>query len=316
MMYDGMKLTALLGALFLFGASMASAATIEVWSRGTGQHRANAEVKRVNQMKITLDTEKLTRDRVFDFQYNKEVELEGLTLTTIVRKFKPQAHDDAIILHFANGMAVPLPSPFETSLKRTHLFVAHRIKQGKKWTTKFPEVAKASEKWNDPRPITFDGARISSPTGWHFDTKVAFPMGKAVPPPKDPDVPPPFSPWRSVSSLVGIEFVNEAAYYDQFTATRKGQNGPGYKVWRQRCQFCHGTDRVGAGYGWDFLHPIALHKMKKAEHLYNKVKYTYHDALERGLMMPQQPDVKSVEMKHLVKWIANLDKKGPRPYRP
>ena len=216
---------------------------------------------------------------------------KGASVAEAVSGVRPKGAD-LVILHFANGMLIPIPV---AKLSEVDPFVAVGWRKGKSWVTKFPSVSKKSEKYNDPRPITFGKNKVVPKT-------VAA---------KEKD----FSPWAHADTLVGIEFAREDAYYEQFRVSKGTKPDPGRDVFVSRCQFCHGITQVGASFGWDFLHPIPIYKLKQPRHLYNKVKYPYHDALERGLLMPQQPDVESGEMYALWGWLKQLHRQGVRSYK-
>jgi hypothetical protein len=271
--------------------------TIELWTRAPGNYARGADPGREKLKQLDLDQQTLTSVKKKDVQYGETRSFKGLSLASVLASYDPPATLDMVILHFANGVLIPLPrSEAEQS---PGLFIARYTRNSKKaWTSLFPPVAKEDPtfRYKDPNPVTFSGNKLVSTTQRHPDVTSKV-----------------FSPWLLAGSLTGIEFANRDAYYGQFSAKN---NEGGLKVWTARCQFCHGVNKVGADFGWDFVDPVPVWKLKNAEHVYNKLKYPYHDALERGLQMPTQTDVSQAEVGSLWGWIEKLGKEGTKPYQP
>jgi mono/diheme cytochrome c family protein len=115
---------------------------------------------------------------------------------------------------------------------------------------------------------------------------------------------------------VGLEFVQQRAYFAQYDAGGEEAVQDGLEVFLRRCQYCHSVSDVGSSYGWDFLKPVPIHTFKKPEELTYHVKYAKMNAVQRGLRMPPQVDVEDTEIQALLKWVAALHKAKVKAYEP
>lgn len=291
------------GFLLSSGAVADSGESVDLWTRAPGVYAHGAEPGKLKQKKLEFSAQKLSGVKRFDFQYGESRYYKGLELNSIVESYAPAANLDMAILHFSNGIAIPVSlSPKSGARVGLDVFVARQTRSSPKasWQTIFPEVAKEDEtfRYKDPNPIRFEGNKVVVKTGFHPDVTSKK-----------------FSPWHHTGSLVGVEFVERAAYYRQFSVDDASMN-EGMEIWKGRCQYCHGVNKVGSSFGWDFAEPVPVWKLKSAAHLYNKLKYPYHDALERGLMMPTQTDVTQAEIETLWQWIKGISRSGIKPYKP
>lgn len=274
---------------------------IVMWSRQKGSHSDGVEPGRVKPRSVFLDGEELKKKQTNDFQYDRMMRYEGISLVSLLKQYKAKSHDDTAILHFANGMAVKVPLS-STELKRLDAFVAVAVcPERGKCERDFPEVAKedAYGVRDDPRPIVFSWNKFVVPTGWHPDL---VHQGKDLK----------FSPWRHVDTLLGIEFVNLAAYQRQFDLGEID----GQRVFEQRCAFCHGVRKVGASFGWDVVTPLPLAEKRSPETLYNHVRYPKVLAAKMGLMMPAQTDIEKAEIDQVWAFMKKATSRPLRPYRP
>jgi len=290
-----------IGLLLALPANAQSDGSVELWVRGAGFYEDGREIPREHLQKFRFKGSELAVRKSFDSQFVKSAEFRGIELATLIKSYKPYSANDLALLHFANGMIIPLPIEDDlVTVKRMDIFLAEAWRTKDKWSTVFPDVARKHEMWRDPVPIKFSGNKLVLKDGWH-------------PYVKDKE----FTPFRHADSLTGIEFVKANAYYRQFTERAdKDISDPGLTVFRERCQYCHGVRKVGANFGWDFVDPVPIYDLKRANHLYNKVKYSYHDAIERGLKMPRQTSVTEQEMEALWKWIQRLGSGKSWPYAP
>ncbi len=163
---------------------------------------------------------------------------------------------------------------------------------------KFPEIGKEDSYaiLADPRPIRFTDNKIVSTNGRHPDI----------------DHPEIFSPWNHADSLAEIMLVSGDAYWNQFNIGEP----EGFAIFKQRCQFCHSVNYVGAHFGWDFTKPFPLAEKRKPDQLLNHIKYPKASRTKRGLMMPNQKDITMAEINTLWKWMLLVSKKPLNPYRP
>ncbi|MEN9835925.1 MAG: hypothetical protein RL011_2118 [Pseudomonadota bacterium] len=275
--------------------------TLAMWSRKPGNFSDIENPDKSNLKTLDLSKFKLQKRIMRDAQYDRDVTYKGIPLTQVLNSYKPSEHDNMVILHFDNGMAIPLMLD-PSVLSRLDPFLALEICEPKTdCVTSFPSIGKDEVYGlsDDPRPLTFTWNKVVVSKEWH----------PAVPASKSGI----FSPWRHSDSLAGIEFVNATAYYRQFEFDK----GAGEKVFKARCQFCHSIRNVGAHYGWDYATPLAIYEKRSPEHLLNHVKYPKVQAKKKGLMMPTQDDVTLGEMQALWQWMkAGAKRKTLPPYQP
>lgn len=235
----------------------------------------------------------------FDLQYEKNLSFKGVPLSSLIASYKDLSPGiNMAVLHFDNGMGVPLPL---ADVDKVDGYIARELQSKKTWSSEFPDLPKDKE-YKDPRPLRFVGNKFVVSKGWHPLTN---PQEKGD-----------FTPWVYVSSLTGIEFVNEAAYFNQFLVSSDPLQEAGLEVFKQRCQYCHGVRRVGATYGWDFVDPLPTYKQKTPENIFLHVKYPKFDANKRGLMMPPQTTMSKKEAEVLWGWMKGAAELKLRPYKP
>ena len=260
--------------------------TIEVWTRGSG---AYADIENPPKLKSkTLDVDQLVNAKLFDVQYQKEYEYRGSFLHEIIQRYEPARPSDMILLHFDNKMIVPLPLSI-VKQGAFEMFLARMIKDGGKFVSDFPKIAKPSDRWRDPRPLVFNGNKLVVSKAWHPGLKKLTPEG--------------FLPWKSAGSLVGIEWIDSQSYRGQFAFDPKPEVIRGQTVYMERCVFCHAVRQVGGRLGWDFVDPLPIFQKRTEQTLHSHVKYPKLDALERGLMMPTQPDFTDEDAAALWYWM-------------
>jgi cytochrome c5 len=269
-----------------------------MWSRHAGSHADNANLPKDNQKNIYASDFKLERRKKIDEQYRKTETFVGIPLATLIKSYKPKFQDNAVILHFASGMAVPVPLDDDV-LAKLDAFVALKICPAKgSCTSEFPPVSRddAYSVMSDPMPIHFKWNKVVVSSPWHPDV----PKARAQI----------FSPWRHVDSLTGLEFV----HWDKYKAQFQLGAPEGEKIFFERCQFCHGVRQVGASFGWDVVTPLPLHEKRSPETLLNHVKYPKLQAREMGISMPTQGDVTADEMRAVWAWMKLAVKQKLKPY--
>ena len=171
----------------------------------------------------------------------------------------------------------------------------------------------------DPRPIRMNGNKI-------VVAKNSYPWLKKE---KGES----FTPFMHVDSLVGIEWVNQEAYYRQFRPgytpgqIDQDENSlltgagslykDGFQTYFQNCQFCHSYYDTGARYGWDFVEPVPLHRHKSAKQLLHHVTYPAYNAVGRGIMMPTIPHFSKEELEAFMDYSkAIAESEQLWPYAP
>jgi mono/diheme cytochrome c family protein len=280
---------ALLAAVSLSCAAFADP-MVQTWVRGDSR-------KPVVDLAKAPQTEASRKDA----QTGATQTFRGVTLEALIREAAPAPALDLVVLHFQNGMAVPLPFRDEATLKALDPLVALAVKTKDGWVSAFPPLAKKDSGARDTRPITFEGNKLVVASLAH---------------PYQPKAADEASPWQHVDSLTGLEFAVASAWDAQFAAGDAAPLKEGQRVFLSRCQFCHGVKRVGASYGWDFLDPLPITGHRTAKSLALHVRSREGDAPEKGLMMPALRDVTEAQVAAVWKWVEALSKKGPRPYQP
>lgn len=280
---------------------------ISLWTRRAGDHSEGASLKKMHEVKVRLETLKLSAIRVFDIQYNKKMVYKGVYFDSLLRDYPFQKKSDLALLHFENGMIIPMKLRTLRE-KEGSIFLALQVRYNKKkWTSVFPKVQKIDQEtyYRDPNPIEFAGNKVVVFLGKkHLTFKQG---GKTLRK---------FTPFAHIDSLVGIEMVNEKAYYRQFKVKGSDAVQKGFDVFKRRCQFCHGVKQVGASFGWDYVDPLKLSEKRNSKNLHLFVKYPRLDAMSLGTQMPNQVDMRAEESKALWKWIDAVSRSGVRNYKP
>lgn len=282
---------------------------IRIWTRSDGDHSGGKPLLRKNIVDLDLETRELQTAELNDHQYQQKSKYRGVYLDTIFAGYVAPKSADLALLHFDNGVVIPYPLAATKTQPNgvpalPKAFVAMRIWDTKTnfWTTRFPKAARHVPGFRDARPIRFAYNKIVVETPTH------------------PMVPDPFSAsvdlWRVAGTLVGIEFVNEKAYYQQFSVSTEPNVQLGLNVFKQTCQFCHGVRKVGASLGWDFVHPFPVYRYRNTKkNLYYHVKYQILDAPEKGLLMPALKNLSAAEASAVWEWLRAVGTQPLKPYQ-
>jgi len=281
-------------------------AAIDLWVRhpgaiGTGE---TAPVRERAQQ-IALDDLPLTDRQLSDVQYNGTFTYRGIELAAIIERFGPPASADLALLHFVNGMQIPLAFRDADVMGRLSPFVARGMRLGPKRPMqlgRFPKVSRPNAAVVDPRPTTFLGNKLVVAERGHPDV-----------PPANRDV---LSPWALADSLSGIEFVSRAAYYAQFDVDADPAVKEGERLFTQSCQFCHGVRETGAAFGWDFVVPTPVAEYRQGRNFFLHVRYKPQDAVSRGLRMPALSYMTEDDARSLWRWLKAVADRPLRPYQP
>ena len=291
--------TAALGAL----ASPARAEVIvESWVRPAGDAAA-LEAATLPRTKLDLRSLALTEGRRFDAQYDKYLWFEGIPVVNLLARLKPPAPVDLALLHFANGMTVPLPFRDPQVMGQLDPFIAlgMRPSSAGAYDPAFPPLTRKAREFADVPVTRFSGNKMVVARRWH--------------PAVGEQAQPEFSPWAFVDTLVAIEFVEARPYYRQFDVD--SETRPGLAVFQQSCQFCHGARKVGAKFGWDFVEPAPLYSHRKGEaRLYYHVRFRRYDAVERGQNMPALKFMTRTDAGNLWQWLKAIGTKPMVAYAP
>ena len=276
---------------------------VEVWARGPGPLQGD-QAPRARSKRVDLDSLRLVETKRPDAQYGGAPRaMRGISLASVIDAAAPDASVDLAILHFANGMAVPVPFRDAAVMKRLDPFIARGMETragGPVQVGVFPEIRRKGAT-EDPRPIVFAGNKVVVAALWH--------------PAVLDSVQPGFSPWRHADTLTGIELVDARSYYRQFEVGGGEFVRRGLTVFQQSCQFCHGVRKVGAKFGWDFVDPTPIwsyHRPPKS--LFLHVAYKPLDAAERGLMMPAMSFMSQEDAALLWRWLKAVATDPLPPY--
>ena len=278
----------------------AASSSIDIWIRGGGPLQGD-NAPRGRAQSVNLDTLPLVDSQRFDAQYGASHAFRGIALANVIASFAPDPALDVAILHFANGMAVPIPFRDAAVMKRLDPFIARGMETHAKGPVRaafFTEIRRKGST-EDPRPIAFSGNKLVVAVLWHPAVAAA--------------AQPAFSPWRHTDTLTSIELVASRPYYGQFDVGGGAWAERGLALFKESCQFCHGVRKVGARFGWDFVEPTPIYSYRKpTRNLFLHVAYKPLDAAERGLMMPAMKFMSEADTALLWQWLKAIATK-PMP---
>ena len=278
-------------------------ASVDVWVRGASRDGDGG--KRLGQRRFLLDRLPLASVERHDAQYEAVRQYRGIPLAEILKRYRPDSSLDLAILHFANGMAIPLPFRDAATVKRLDPLIARgwRTQPGARvMIGNFPAIPKKNVP-GDRRPIEFSGNKVVVAERYHPEVAPAAQPG--------------FSPWTHSDTLVEIELVAARAYYAQFEVGGDATVQRGLALFRQNCQFCHGVRRVGASFGWDFVDSEAFQRQQEsAANLYHNVALKPQNAGELGLMMPALGFLTDADAGAMREWMRAVAAVPVAPYAP
>jgi mono/diheme cytochrome c family protein len=294
---------ALLASPLVAAASAASdpareVRAIEVWTRSAG---ATGDDEPAQVTAIPITSFRLRTFERNDVQYDKKLVFRGFPLAEVIDRAKPPAGTDLALLHFSNGMAIPLPFRDAAAMKRLDPILAVGVVTGGK-PSPLPVVTRKAREYVDIPSIAFDGNKVVVADSWH---PMLAPDTKG------------WSPWRNASSLAAVEFVTAEPYYAQFDVGTTPLARAGLTLFKENCQFCHGARKVGAKLGWDFVEPMPLYTWRGSSHqLYMHIAFRRLDAPERNQMMPALKHMSEDDAIKLWKWLEAIGTSPMRPYAP
>ncbi len=276
--------------------------SIKMWTRRPGDYRDGNDIQPMHEKILDMGKLPVKKHTAFDSQYGKKNRYQAVSLFTLIGDDSASSDNDLLLLHFHNKMIIPI---FRNDrMAANAILIATAIEVDGKWTSEFPLVERDDPVYRDPRPIKFCGNKIivSDPKGIKIAEQATSPKS--------------FTPWRHIDSLTGVELANSSAYYRQFDVSTTPQGSEGFQVYKNRCQFCHGAQQVGAGLGWDYAGPIAAYAKRPPESLLLHVKYEKAQKFGLGIIMPSQPDITESEAKRLWIWLRDVATKKLKPYSP
>ena len=272
--------------------------SVEVWVRSPGGPEAGGP-----RQKVDLGGLPSREGQRLDPQYGRAYRFRAIPVAALIEKISPAATVDLALLHFANGVMIPLPFRDAKAMARLDPWVARAVVVGGK-ARPLPSVTRPAPEYVDNRGIVFTGNKVVVAEDWH--PGVAAAAGDR------------FSPWRHPDTLVGIELVKADAYYRQLDVDGAGPDARvGLEIFKQNCQFCHGARGVGAKFGWDFVEPVPVHKYRSSHRqLFWHIRYKRHDAGERGEQMPALKHMTETDAAKLWIWLKAVASKPMPPYAP
>ena len=267
-----------------------AASPINVWVRGVGNYgTTTADPPKQGLKSIDLDKLPQQQGQRTDTQYGTAAFYRGVALRDVIASYAPPQGTDTVLVHFHNGMIVPLPYREERAMARLDPLIAtgRAATAAGPYSGEFPPVSKAVEGFADIRQVAFSGNKMVVKERWHPDQTE---QGMAN-----------FTPWAITGSVIGLEFVDGTAYFRQFLPNAEVR--PGFEIFRQNCQFCHGVRKVGASYGWDYATPLPLHTYRSdAQRLYMHIHYRV-EYKQTWQMMPALKHVTEAEAGLLWRWM-------------
>ncbi len=293
---------ALLVAMPVARAAKAPAgATVEVFVRKAGSPHAWASVHKEGAKRFELGKLALANERHADVQYDARLELRGIRLGALLDLYKPPATVDLALLHFANGMTVPLPFRDAEVMTKLDPFIATAVIEDGK-PQPLPQLRRKVENYADVKDLTFNGNKLSLAARFHPETG----WERAAE----------FSPWVFVDTLLAVELVKSDAYYKQPAVDDTPEVAAGLTVFRMGCQSCHGTRRLGAHLGTDFVEPKPVTQRVAVGRLLFHVLYRSASEMEAGARMPAIGFLNEDDARKLFVWLKAVGDKPLRPYAP
>lgn len=306
---------ALFSSLMLSGGAAAAEeakgqegpSVIALWVREPGSTAASAGARRGNLRLFDLDREKLDDALRTDVQYGTQLRMRGVTLGSLINLYRAPLGVDLAILHFDNGVAIPLPFRDERELKRVDAFVARAVQTDAEspFTSEFPPILKQVDNYIDVRPVEFHGNKVAASSRYH-----------PLVPERDTAT---FSPWMAAGSLRGIEFVQAAAWYRQLDVEPGSREvRDGMQVFQRTCQFCHGVGGLGARFGIDFLvpQPVTARKPTPRSLFFHVLLRDKGQPGGGGALMPALRHVSEEDVRRLHRFLAALPAHPIAPYQP
>lgn len=276
------------------GSGPAQVDTLEIWLRRPAPGPAGAAKGNL----ITLDLKGMKNEELetYDIQYERNVKVRGVHLRDLIAVFKPlPEHVDEILLHTTNGMIVPVS--LARLRKDIQVFIAFEIWSDGKWTKDFPKSVHIEANGTKEIPTTFHGNKIVVGKEWR-----ATENG--------------FTPWRHLDALIGVEFIESGAYYDEFQSAKASKAGSrGQVVFAAQCQYCHAVNGLGA----TRAPPLTNVTQAFGKDGWKKV---YDQVLAPGAagmyphFMPAQKNFKRQDAKDLITWLESLRGSEMTPYDP
>ncbi len=298
-----LSVLAVVPPVFCTGVALAaSGPSLDVWTRTAGP-AAGAD-KRTNARAIDLSKLPLVEVRRADVQYGRAFEYRGVPLQVVLDQYAPPAALDLALLHFGNGMQIPLPFRDAAVVKSLDLLVAVAMRPSPEasWRTSFPALSRPRAGFADVRPIKFGAIKLVSADDGH---PAVAPEARGM-----------LAPWKHTDSLTGIELVSSQAYYAQLNVSNEPVVQRGQKLFTQSCQFCHGARQVGAAFGWDFVEPTPIYDYRGRRNLFHHVKYKPINASERGLQMPAMSHMSEQDAADLWQWLRAVATRPMPAYAP
>lgn len=268
---------------------------LQLWVRPNG----NAERRVVTIDLATRNKVEVTRE---DVQYpGEKFKYRGVSLRSLIDAMERTNRADLVLLHFDNGMAVPLPIDDLELLKKLDPFVATELQVNDLWLSTFPMVKKPGAEQRDTRPLKFKANKfVVSSTAHPFTSSAAQADG--------------FTPFFFTGTLTGLEFVRSAEWYRQFDVGVSPQEKAGFARFKSHCQYCHAIRENGGQYGTDFIKAGPVAERVSIHQLYLHVRYRDRDAAEKGQMMPFFRDLSKDDVAALHAWLGALTRARPVPY--
>ncbi|MEO6954915.1 MAG: hypothetical protein ABI321_24150 [Polyangia bacterium] len=233
---------ALLVALLVVGGARLAVANE---GRYVTVYVTNARGERTLTRKVDLDTLPTSEWTGTDAQYDRTMRMRGVPLEALWSASSPAADLDLALLHFDDGLLVPVPFRDAAYMKRA----VPRVIRANTANVKTPMHAgelvalRRPPTREDLRPVTLHGNKVV--------------VKDAVLPSMLPSTRGDLWPWRYADSLYEVELVNRVGWIARFDAG--SATTPGRDVYVGSCVLCHAVRGVGGTMGWDFVAPYPIY---------------------------------------------------------
>src|SRR5215831_1468695 len=150
-------------------------ATIEIWVRKPSAAPTGGDTVGRDRLEVLrLDALPLTESKRVDIQYHGAFTYRGMEIRALLDRYRPPENVDLALLHFANGMQVPLALRGDDLAKpaSSSPFVARAMQMqpgGPMRVGRFPKVSRPRSGFVDVRPISFAGNKLVVADDGHPD---------------------------------------------------------------------------------------------------------------------------------------------------
>lgn len=290
----------MLGSLLLLAAApsptiLPAEIQVAIWVRAPADYAAGQDPGPVDHRVIGLSQVNLRDEARYDLQYGRKERYLGLELLTLIQQHPQTKAHNLALLHFENGMLIPLPYRDAGAMARLDAFVAVRrwSDEDQRFHAELPGVEHGGPTFLDRRPTEFRGLKVVVDRPWHPFLRDSASST--------------FSPWLHADTLEGIELVDEKAWNRQFEVDGDGRVKRGQERFKESCLWCHSARGIGGHYGWDMMEPVPVTTFHaNVTSLYYHVRFRAEAAREQGQLMPGLKHMGEPEVGDIWHWLKAM----------